>query len=153
MNKLATDSARVTTAAPWHLWTVAGVGLLWNGFGAYDYLMSHMQPETYLPAMGMTAPQIAYFNAMPAWMTSIWAIGVWGAVLGTVLLFLRHRLASPVFAVSLAAFLVSLVYQYVLTDGAAIMGTTVVVMSVVVLVGCVAFAAYARAMTKNGVLR
>jgi hypothetical protein len=39
---------------------------------------------------------------MPAWMTGVWAIGVWGALAGSVLLLLRSKWAVHVFAASLA---------------------------------------------------
>ena len=70
----------------------------------------------------MTPEQVAHYQDMPIWMTVVWATGVWGAMLASVLTLLRRKLAVPVFAVSLAAFLVSLIYTYVLTNGGAIMG-------------------------------
>src|SRR3712207_1087839 len=88
---------------PWHLWLVGVLSLLWNGFGAYDYLMTNTQGDAYLRSMGLTEAQMAYYDAMPAWMTAVWAIGVWGATLGSVLLLLRRRWAVPVFTASLVA--------------------------------------------------
>jgi hypothetical protein len=132
---------------------VGGLGLLWNGFGAFDYLMTHLQGDAYLRGIGMTDPQIAYFQAMPAWMTAAWAVGVWGALLGTVLLLLRTRLALPVFIASLAGLLVGLVYAYGLSDGGALMGTMGMVMNAVILAGCLFFVWYAWRSVKTGVLR
>jgi hypothetical protein len=137
---------------PLHLWLVAGLGLIWNGFGAWDYLMSKLHGETYYHQMGMTDSQIAYMNAYPLWMLIVWPIGVWGAVLGTILLLLRKRAAAPVFLVSLVAFLISLVYSYLLSDGASVAGNTGYV-QILVLVGCLFFAGYSRAMARRGVLR
>jgi hypothetical protein len=132
---------------------VGGLGLLWNGFGAFDYLMTHLQGDAYLSGIGMTDPQIAYFQAMPAWMTAAWAVGVWGALLGTVLLLLRTRLALPVFIASLAGLLVGLVYAYGLSDGGALMGTMGMVMNAVILAGSLFFVWYAWRSVKTGVLR
>lgn len=142
-------------ATPWHLWVVGLAGIPWNGFGAYDYFMTLTGGEEYLRAFGMNDAQIAYFHAMPAWITAIWAIGVWGALLGTLLLLLRQKSALPVFIVSFAAFLLSLVYTYVLSSGAEVMGDTVnmAMMNAVIAAGCVFFIWYAWAMTKRGVLR
>lgn len=137
---------------PVHLWIVGILGLVWNGFGAFDYLMSKLQGEAWYRQMGMTDAQIAYMDAFPAWMMVVWPIGVWGAVLGTLLLLRRSRTAEPVFLVSLAAFLVSLVYTYALSDGAAVMGSAGY-MQLVVLAGCLFFAWYARAMARKGVLK
>jgi hypothetical protein len=85
-------------------------------------------------------------------MMIVWPIGVWGAVLGTLLLLKRSRTAAPVFLLSLAAFLVSLVYTYALSDGAAVMGE-MAYMQLVVLAGCLFFAWYSRAMARKGVLK
>ncbi len=98
------------TKTPWHLWLVGVVSLLWNGFGGYDFIMSTTQGETYWRASGMTQPMIDYYNAMPTWMYGPWIIGVWGAVIGSILLLLRNKLAVPAFALSLLGAAASLIY-------------------------------------------
>lgn len=138
---------------PWHFWVVGVIGLLWNSYGPFDYLMTQTGGEGYLRSVGMTDPQIAYLNAMPAWMSGVWAIGVWGGLLGAILLLARRRLAFPVFVVSLAAFLVSLVYSYGLSNGAAVMGDTALIMNVVILAGCLFLVWYSRMMAARGFLR
>jgi hypothetical protein len=140
-------------ATPWHLWAVGLIAVLWNGYGAFDYTMSNLQGDAWLRAAGMTEAQISYFNAMPAWMTAVWAVGVWGGLLGAILLLARRRLALPVFLISLAAFLFSLVYTFLLSEGAQVMGQMAMIMNLVILAGCVFFAWYAWAMTKRGLLR
>jgi hypothetical protein len=139
--------------APWHLWLVGVLGIFWNGYGGYDYVMTKIGGDQYLRDYGMTEPQIEYFHAMPSWMTAVWAIGVWGAILGTILLLLRRKLALPVFIVSFAAFLVSILYQYLLTNGAEINGTLGMIMSAVITAGCLFFIWYSWAMTRSGVLK
>jgi hypothetical protein len=96
-------SASSGAKTPWHLWLVGVIAVLWNGYGGYDYVMSMTQGATYMAAVGMTPDQVAYYEAMPVWMTAVWATGVWGGVLGSILLLLRNKLAFPVFAVSFAA--------------------------------------------------
>jgi hypothetical protein len=115
--------------------------------------MTQTGGDAYLRSIGMTDPQIAYLHAMPVWMTGVWAVGVWGALLGSILLLARKRLAFPVFLVSLAAFLVSLIYQYGLSNGAEAMGDTAWIMNVVILAGCVFLVWYSRMMAKRGFLR
>src|SRR5690606_9489483 len=95
---------------PWHIWLVGGLSLLWNAFGAFDFLMTATRGEAYWRESGMTQAMIDYYHAMPAWMYAPWFLGVWGAVLGSVLLLLRRRLATPVFAVSLLGAAGVLVY-------------------------------------------
>jgi hypothetical protein len=50
---------------------------------------------------------------------------VWGGVLGAVLLLLRKRWAVPVFGVSLATILLTTFYNFVLSNGLAVMGGAV----------------------------
>jgi hypothetical protein len=61
--------------------------------------------------------------------------------------------ALYVFAASLAGFLTSLVYYYVLTDGMEIMGAESLPLNGAILVGCLFFLWYARFATKRGILR
>jgi hypothetical protein len=141
-----------TAKPPWHLWIVGLVGVLWNAYGAYDYVMSKTQGEAYFQSLGMTEGQIAHYNAMPAWMTAVWAVGVWGAMLGTVLLLLRSRFAFEVFAASLIGFVISLVYAYLIApmpDAPAMMP----VIQGVILAGCLFFVWYAVVQRRAGVLR
>ena len=95
---------------PWHLWTVGILSLLWSAFGAFDFIMTTTRGEAYMRASGFDQTMIDYFAAMPAWMYVPWTLGVWGAVIGSVLLLMRSRYAVPAFALSLLGALVSLVY-------------------------------------------
>jgi hypothetical protein len=148
-----TTDKTATVRTPWHLWLVAVLGVLWNGFGVYDYTMSKLQGDAYLKASGMTEPQIVYFHAMPAWVTVCWALGVWGAIVGTVLLFARSRWAASVFWASLAGLVGSLVHTHLLSNGREIMGQQVLILNGVILVGCLFFIWYSARMAKAGVLR
>ena len=143
----------MTIKTPWHLWLVGVIAVLFNAIGAFDYVMSMAQGGSYMASAGMTPAQIAHYQEMPIWMIAVWTIGVWGAMLGSVLILLRHKLAVPVFAVSLAAFLVSLIYTYVLTDGGEIMGGQMAIASVVITALLLFFMWYSWLMTKRNVLR
>ncbi len=138
---------------PWHLWLIGTVAVLFNAIGVFDFVMSHAQGAKYLASAGFTPEQIAHYQQMPAWMTVVWAIGVFGAFWASLLLLARKKLAWPVFAISLAAFLVSLLYTYVLTNGGAIMGTQMAITSGVIALLLVVFGLYARAIGRRGVLR
>ena len=143
----------MTIKTPWHLWLVGVIAVLFNAIGAFDHVMSTVQGSSYMASAGMTPAQIAHYQEMPLWMMAAWAIGVWGAMLGSVLILLRNKLAFAVFAVSLAAFLVNLLYTYVLTDGGEIMGKPMAITSAVITVLLLFFMGYARAMARRSVLR
>lgn len=139
--------------APWHVWLVGVFALLFNAIGVFDFVMNLWQGPTYLAKAGMTPEQIAHYQALPAWMMVVWAVGVFGAFGASVLLLLRRRLAMPVFVLSLAAFLISLLYTYVLTNGGAVMGRQMAITSAVIAVLLVLFAWYAWAMAVRRVFR
>jgi len=147
----ATD-ARPARPVPKHLWIIGVLALLWNAMGAVDYLMTQTRNEAYMSRF--TSEQLAYFYGFPAWVDGAWAIAVWGAVLGSVLLLLRRSLAVPVFAVSLAAMVITTVYNYGLSDGLQVMGGAgPLAFSVVIFLVGVALLVYSRAMARRGVLR
>lgn len=142
-----------TSRAPWHLWLIGVIAVLFNSIGVFDFVMAMAQGAKYMANAGMTPEQIAHYQQMPVWMTAVWAIGVGGAFLASILLLLRKKPAFAVFVLSLAAFLISLVYTYVLTDGGAIMGRQMAITSAVIAILLLFFSWYAHAMRKRGALR
>jgi hypothetical protein len=138
---------------PWHLWFVGVIAVLFNAIGAFDFVMAMTQGASYMASVGMTPAQIAHYQDMPIWMTAVWAIGVWGAMLGSVLILLRRKLAPLVFAVSLAAFVINLIYMYVPTDGGELMGRQMAMTNVVITALLLFFMWYSWLMTKRRVLR
>jgi hypothetical protein len=143
------DSNRVRT--PVHLWVVGILALLWNSMGALDYTMTQTRNAAYLASM--TKEQLAYFNAIPVWVTAAWAIGVWGGVVGSLLLLLRKGLAVPVFAASIVGVIATDIYSFLLSNGLEIMGgAKALVLPCLVFVVAIALLFYARAMRQRGVL-
>ncbi|HEY1223676.1 MAG TPA: hypothetical protein VGE54_00495 [Brevundimonas sp.] len=144
----------MTVKTPWHIWVVGVVSLLWNGFGAYDFIMTTTQGEKYFRASGFDQAMIDYFNAMPTWMYGPWVLGVWGAVIGSVLLLMRNKLAFPAFALSLLGAVGSLIYGLMnpmpeLPEAMAMMKY----MPWVIVVIAALLAWYAMSMKNKGVLR
>jgi hypothetical protein len=95
--------------APWYLWVVGGLAVLWNGFGTLSWAGTTFMPDTFLN--GLPADQRDYVSGLPLWSTLTWGLGVLGGVVGSVLLLLRKSLAVPAFAASLVGALTnSMVY-------------------------------------------
>ena len=144
------DSGKVR--APWHLWVIGVVTLLWNAMGAFDYLMTQTQNEQYMSSF--TAEQLEFFYGFPLWVNAAWAIAVWGGVLGSLLLLLRKGLAALVFLVSWLAMVVTSFHNFVLSNGFEIMGDPFsLIFTVVIFLVALALYLYARAMRKTGVIR
>jgi hypothetical protein len=76
----------MTIKTPWHLWFVGVIAVLFNAIGAFDYVMSMAQGESYMASAGMTPAQIRHYREMPMWMIAVWTIGVWSAIIGSVLI-------------------------------------------------------------------
>lgn len=139
--------------APWHIWVVGVIAVLFNAIGVFDYTMFMAQGADYLAKAGMTSEQIAFQQQLPLWMRIDWAVGVWTALIASVLILARSKLAFPVFVLSLAAFLVSVLHSYVLSEGGRIAGTAGAITSVVITAELAFCAWYSRAMTRKGVFR
>jgi hypothetical protein len=149
MNDSTATSGKAT---PWQLWLVGVLALLWNGMGALDYVMTETRNAAYMSKF--TPEQLAYFYGFPAWVIACWALGVWGGVLGSILLLLRRRWAVPVFGVSLATMAVTFFHNFVLTNGLQMMGGAggVIFTAVIFVVG-IALLIYSRHLAGAGVLR
>lgn len=137
--------------APWHLWIVGGVTVLWNAMGALDYFMTQTKNEGYMAQF--TPEQLDYFYGFPAWFVALWAIAVWGGLAGSLLLLLRRRIAAPVFLVSFASMAATSVYSYGFANGMEMTGTFGAVFSLVIFIVALFLVVYSRSMVRRGVLR
>jgi hypothetical protein len=144
----------VRTRAPIHLWIVGILSLLWNLFGAIDYMMTRTRNMEYLSQMGDPSRMLAYIEGMPMWAQAGWGLGVWAALAGSVLLLMRSQWAMWAFALSLIGMALSFGEQYLgpppppeMTEGA------MKYMPIVIIIVGIAQFWYARAMEKKGVLR
>lgn len=154
----APDEAADGADAPWHLWVVGVLSLMFTAYGAYDYLMSQMGNRAYIGAMvepfGIdTDVAVTYFSTFPLWADCVWAIGVWGAVAGSLLLLARRAWAYPAYLASLAGLIASNGYSLIhpvpgMTDSSMAYAMTALVAAVMV-----ALTLYARALRDSGVLR
>ena len=139
-------------STPAHLWIVGILSLLWSAMGCFDYLMTVTSNQTYLGKM--PADQIAYLNSLPTWLTGAWAIGVWGGLLGSLLLLMRSRHAVLAFGLSLVAAVIAMGYEMFATQQPASMTSgAMAVMPWVGLAVCAFLLWYAWTMERKGVLR
>jgi hypothetical protein len=147
-----TDSQTIRTArAPWHLWVIGILALLWSAMGAMDYVMTQTKNEAYMSQF--TAEQLAFFYGLPAWVVAAWAIGVWGGVIGALLLLFRRHLAVWVFLASLLALIVTTFHNFLLSNGMAIMGDAFSLgFTAIIFLFSLGLFLYARAMHKRSVL-
>ena len=142
---------------PTHLWIVGILSLLWNCFGGYDYLMTKMRNMDYLA--GMTPPGVdvntllAYVDGMPLYAQFGWGLGVWSALIGSVLLLMRNRYAVWAFILSLVGMALSFGYMFIgpPMPGSEEAGMMKYMPLLIVILGLAQFA-YARAVERKGLL-
>ncbi len=144
------NTAASRPRTPIHLWFVGVLSLLWNAVGAFDYLATKLQLESYMGAF--TPEQLDYFYGFPVWVTVFWALAVWSAVAGSIGLLLRKRWTVCAFRIALASLVMTTIYNFGLSNGAEIMGSTGVISSVIIWIISLLLLWYDRAMGRKGVL-
>lgn len=135
---------------PTHVWIVGVVTLLWNSVGAFDYLMTQTQNESYMAQF--TPEQLEFFYSFPTWVTAFWALAVWGGVLGSILLLMRKSFAVQAFVVSFVSMVVTTFHNYLLSNATEVIGTAGIIFSVVIFLIAGGLVLYAKAMRERGVL-
>jgi hypothetical protein len=136
---------------PAHLWIAAIIGTVWNGFGAYDFVMTVTANPSYLAPYGTDIA--AYLTSFPTWLVAFWALAVWGGLAGSLLLLARSKHAVMMFALSLVGLFVTSVYLFLLSAPPADLTTTSwLLIMLLIWAVAVGFFLYARDLQRRGVL-
>lgn len=118
-------------------------------------VLSFMLTELHVEAVMSRFPpqQREYFESFPWWAVAGWAIGVFGGVIGCLLLVLKKRLAVPVLLASLIGMIGCNLGGLFLLGGLGVMRETGGLGFTAMPIIIAAFLAYyARAMSKKSVL-
>jgi hypothetical protein len=134
--------------APWHLWVVGLLSLLWNASGAYTIMSAQSGA-----AMDMDASEIAYYAAQAPWFVAVTDVALIGATLAALALLLRSRWAVQLYALSIAAIAVTAVID--IAQGTALLLTDQgwLILQCVTAGLAIAQLLYALVMRGRGVLR
>ncbi len=138
----------ISVTPPKSFFWVAGLVFAWDllGVGAYMSAVT-MSPEA---ISALPAAEQALMANTPTWATAMFAIAVWGGILGTGLLLLRKAIAVPILIGSLAAVLVNMIYTWGMTNAADVYGAGQAGMAVVVLAIAAFIAWYANSAKSKG---
>jgi hypothetical protein len=139
-----------TTKAPVHLWIVGILSLFWNAIGAFDYTATQMKLDFYMSQF--TPEQLEYFYGFPAWMDASWAVAVWAALLGSLVLLMRKEFAVWLFGVSIVGMVVTSIYTFFLVDSSTVVGEGALMFTVLIWVIGLFLFFYAKAMAARRVL-
>ncbi|WP_194955668.1 hypothetical protein [Sphingopyxis solisilvae] len=138
---------------PWHLWVVGVLAVLVNAFPVVDFTLTNVENEFWLSPL--TSDQRVFILGAPLWADVCWALGGFGAFIGSVLLLLRSRHAVTAYIVSIAGLAGSTVYQHVLNGETtrALFQNVAMIVTAVIWAIMLALFFYARAMKAKAVLR
>lgn len=118
-----------------------------------DYVMSKTRNADYLAQM--SPEQLEFLNGFPGWLTAFWAVAVWGAVLGSILILLRKKLAAPVFVLAFLAMVIVTIRNLFLAEPSALsmMNSFQAIFTVVIFIVAALMVYYTRLQSRLGRLR
>ncbi len=133
---------------PRSFWIIGVLALLWNLLGVASYLMTVKMSPAALSAM--PEAERALYQDIPAWVTSSFAIAVFGGTLACILLLMRKRLAGTLFLVSLLAILVQMSHAFFMTPMLAVRGPAGAALPLCVIVAAIFLVWYSRGAQSRG---
>jgi hypothetical protein len=146
MSGLAMEETKAK--APWHLWVIGILAVLWNSSGAYTIVMAQQGMLA-----GVSAGEAAYYAAQLPWFVAVTDVALLGGILGGLALLLRSRMAVVLFAISLVAIVATNGYDLAMGTSRMFTNTTTVMVTCLIWVLAIVQFLYAMAMKKHGVLR
>jgi len=132
---------------PWHIWVVGVLTLLWNSVGGFSYTMTRLGK---LADLGMGEAEIAFFASYSPIANTFWALGVWGAIVCSVLILLRSRFAFHAIALAIIGLIGSNYFQYTADVPESLQSA---VLPILIWSTTVFLLFYTRAQSQAGVLR
>ncbi len=101
-------------------WIISVVALLWNMIGANAYFQQAYKTEAFKSQYN--AEQLALIDSSPIWVTVVFAIAIFGGVIGCIGLLFRKKWSNIVFKISLVAILVQMGYSFFMTNSFELFG-------------------------------
>ena len=127
---------------PTWFWVIAVVSLLWNIMGCVILFSDVFAQETMIESM--TDEQKEWARSTPGWVNFVFAISVSTGVAGSICLLMRKRLSVPLFAISLVAVLIQMVYTMLIAGGLKVMGPSGAVMPSLVITLSIAWLLFSQ---------
>ena len=129
-------------------WIIAVIALIWYIMGVMSYLRQVYMTDDMMASM--TPEQQELLANTPAWSTGLFAVAVFAGLLGSFLLLMRKKLATPVFLISLIAVLINMGYSFFATNQSEVFGKMHgIVMPIIVIVIAVFLYMYSKKSGEN----
>jgi len=144
--------AQPLSKAPWWFWVIAILYLLWSFIGCGMYLVEHMMSDAaYVENFG--AELLPLRNITPWWATAGYAIGVWGGLVGVILLMLRKQWCLPFFYASFAGAIIGFIPSIFDERFKVVMGVGDYGLMIFIWLECIFIIWFARKMRSKGIIR
>lgn len=95
----------VASPMPRWLLVVSFLGILWNVYGVYQYAGTFTKAGQVAMTAGMTDAQAAVYLSLPSWVSVVFAVGVFGGLVGSIAMALRRNIAGRALVASLAGYI------------------------------------------------
>ena len=143
----ATLHAETVPRAPWHLGVVGVLSLLWNAAGTYTIIAAERGTLA-----DLEPGEAAYYAAQATWFVIVTHIALYGSIAAALAVLLRSRFAVPLYAISLAAIVVTNGYDLAMGTSNMFNNTATVVVTLAIWVLAVLQLWYAVATHRRGLL-
>jgi len=131
-------------------WIIGIVALIWNLMGVFAYLQQAYMTAEDLAALPLD--QQALYENVPAWVTAVFALAVFGGALGCILLLLRKKLATFVLIISFISILAQMSYNFFISKAMEVYCPGDMIMPAMVIIVCAFLVWYSKKMQTQGIL-
>lgn len=139
------------TKPPMSFWVIAVLALVWNGIGVISYLLVKLMTSE--PTSEAMVEQEMVIESLPVWVTSAYAVAVWGGLLASFLLLMRKSWAKTWFLLSLLGVLVQSVYTFFLSNTLADNGAGAFALPIAIIAVAIYLYFYSGKAIANGWLK
>jgi hypothetical protein len=134
----------------WHR-LIGILAVVWNLLGVYAYLMHAYMTDESIALLPEN--EQALYTDIPAWYTAAFAIAVFAGALGSVLLLIKRKMATPFLLLSLLAIFVQMYYNFFMSKALEVYGIGNAVMPIFIIIVGVYLVWYSRTLQNAGLLR
>jgi len=125
-------TTEIKTMPPIWFWIVSVLALIWNLFGAMQYILQAYMTQEELQAMPEAHQKL--LEAQPAWYTASFAIAVFAGSLGCLALLLRKKWAHTLLIISLLGILAQQTYNFFLSDTFEVFGNNAMYLPLIIVI-------------------
>lgn len=136
---------------PTWYWVAAVIFLLWNLMGLVSFLSLTIMKDQMMEALPLAEQEL--YNSFPFWTYIVFAIAVFGGIIGCIGLLMRKKWAKVAFIISLVGIVPQMTYNIFFSNTMAVKGITALIMPIMIVVVGFFLVWYADSITKRGWLK